>query len=137
MAFSPLSLWERARVRVSALKLDHLQTGTLAMPTALYRLILALLLWLPLAAHADDASDFAAANLPQQVKLLESWAAQPDPARTELIMALQHGQITVDGQPKTVRLNNRLRGLIDTALASHQLLSADPTLRLSAAQQLQ
>ena len=99
MAFSPLSLWERARVRVSALKLDHLQTGTLAMPTALYRLILALLLWLPLAAHADDASDFAAANLPQQVKLLESWAAQPDPARTELIMALQQGQITVDGQP--------------------------------------
>ncbi len=137
MAFSPLSLWERARVRVSALKLDHLQTGTLAMPTALYRLILALLLWLPLAAYADDASDFAAANLPQQVKLLESWAAQPDPARTELIMALQQGQITVDGQPKTVRLNNRLRGLIDTALASHQLLSADPTLRLSAAQQLQ
>ncbi len=26
---------------------------------------------------------------------------------------------------KTLRLNNRLRGLIDTALASHQLLAAD------------
>ena len=36
-----------------------------------------------------------------------------------------------------MRLNNRLRSLIETALASHQLLAADPAQRLSAAQQLQ
>ncbi|MQU54768.1 urea ABC transporter permease subunit UrtB [Pseudomonas sp. FSL R10-1339] len=107
------------------------------MPTALYRVIVALLLLLPLAAHADDASDFAAANNAQQAQLLESWAAQPAPARIELINSLQQGQISVDGQVKTLRLNNRLRSLIDTALASHQLLAADPKLRLSAAQQLQ
>ncbi|MES2868319.1 MAG: urea ABC transporter permease subunit UrtB [Pseudomonadota bacterium] len=101
------------------------------MPTALYRLIFTLLLLLPLAAQADDASDFMAANNSQQAQLLESWAAQPDPARIELLNSLQQGQI------KTVRLNNRLRGLIDPALASHQLLASDPKLRLNAAQQLQ
>ena len=107
------------------------------MPTALYRLILSCLMLLPLAVFADDASDFAAANNSQQAQLLESWAAQPVPARVELINSLQQGQVTVDGQVKTLRLNNRLRGLIDTALASHQLLASDPKLRLSAAQQLQ
>lgn len=107
------------------------------MPTALYRLILGCLLLLPLVANADDASDFAAANNSAQAQLLETWAAHPTPARIELINSLQQGQIIVDGQTKTVRLNNRLRGLIDTALSSHQLLAADPKLRLSAAQQLQ
>ena len=107
------------------------------MPTALYRLILSCLMLLPLAVFADDASDFAAANNSTQAQLLESWAAQPVPARVELINSLQQGQVTVDGQVKTLRLNNRLRGLIDTALASHQLLASDPKLRLSAAQQLQ
>ena len=90
---------------------------------SLYRLFLALALLLPMAAHAGDAEDFVAANPVQQAKLLESWAAQPDPVRVELINALQQGELTVDGQPKTLRLNNRLRGLIDTALASHQSVS--------------
>ncbi len=107
------------------------------MPTALYRLILALVLLLPLEAHAGDAEDFVAANPTQQAKLLEAWAAQPEPERVELINALQQGQLTVDGQPKTLRLNNRLRGLIETALASHQLLAVDAHVRLAAAQQLQ
>src|SRR5471030_2396603 len=107
------------------------------MPTALYRLILAIALLLPMTAHAGDAEDFVAANPVQQAKLLETWAAQPDPARVELINALQQGELNVDGQPKTLRLNNRLRGLIDTALASHQLLAADTKIRLAAAQQLQ
>lgn len=107
------------------------------MLTALYRLTLALLLLLPWAAQADDASDFAAASNAAQAQLLESWAAQPTPARVELINSLQQGNISVDGEVKTLRLNNRLRGLIDTALASHQLLAADPKLRLNAAQQLQ
>ena len=107
------------------------------MPTALFRFICALLVLLPLGAYADDASDFAAANNSVQAQLLESWAAQPTPARVELINSLQQGQVTVDGKVKTLRLNNRLRGLVETALASHQLLAADPKLRLSAAQQLQ
>ncbi|MGV6953991.1 urea ABC transporter permease subunit UrtB [Pseudomonas chlororaphis] len=107
------------------------------MPTALYRFILACLLLLPLAARAGDAEDFVAANATQQARLLESWAAQPDPARLELLGALQQGQLTVDGQAKTLRLNNRLRGLIDTAMASHQLLASDANIRLAAAQQLQ
>jgi urea transport system permease protein len=107
------------------------------MPTALYRIFLALALLLPMAAHAGDAEDFVAANPVQQAKLLEAWAAQPDPARIELINALQQGELTVDGQTKTLRLNNRLRGLIDAALASHQLLATDAKTRLAAAQQLQ
>ena len=107
------------------------------MPIALKCFFVALMLLLPLAASADDATDFAGANPAQQAQLLERWAAQPVPARVELLNTLQHGQVVVDGQTNTVRLNNRLRSLIDTALASHQLLAADPTLRLSAAQQLQ
>ncbi|MDB6141107.1 MAG: urea transporter permease subunit UrtB [Pseudomonas sp.] len=107
------------------------------MPTTFYRLILALAFLLPLTARASDASDFLAANPVQQAKLLEAWAAQPDPARVELINALQQGQVTVDGEVQTLHLNNRLRGLIDNALASHQLLAADAKLRLSAAQTLQ
>ncbi len=107
------------------------------MPTALYRYFLALLLLLPLAAHAGDAEDFLAANPTQQAKLLQDWAAQPDPARIELVDALQQGQLTVNGETKTVRLNNRLRGLIDNVQASQQLLAADPKLRLAAAQTLQ
>ena len=60
------------------------------MPTALYRLILAIALLLPMATHAGDAEDFVAANPVQQAKLLEAWAAQPDPARIELILSLIH-----------------------------------------------
>ena len=107
------------------------------MPTALYRVLLALALLLPLAAHAGEAEDFAGANPAQQARLLQAWAAQPEPARGPLLDSLQQGTLTVDGQPKTLRLNNRLRGLIDTARASHQLLANDATLRLAAARQLQ
>lgn len=107
------------------------------MPTALTRYLLTLLLLLPLAAHAGDAEDFQAANPTQQAKLLQDWAAKPDPARIELVDALQQGQLTVNGETKTVRLNNRLRGLIDNVQASQQLLAADPKVRLAAAQTLQ
>lgn len=107
------------------------------MPTALTRYFLMLLLLLPLAAHASDAEDFQAANPTQQAKLLQDWAAKPDPARIELVDALQQGQLTVNGETKTVRLNNRLRGLIDNVQASQQLLAADPKVRLAAAQTLQ
>ena len=107
------------------------------MPTALHRLILAVLLLLPLAAYAGDAEDFLAANPTQQAKLLQDWAAQPDPARIELVDALQQGQLTLNGETKTIRLNNRLRGLINNVQASQQLLAADPKVRLAAARTLQ
>lgn len=107
------------------------------MPTALHRFIVTALLLLPLLVHAGDAEDFLAANPTQQAKLLQDWAANPDPARIELVDALQQGQLTVNGETKTVRLNNRLRGLIDNVQASQQLLAADPKVRLAAAQTLQ
>ncbi len=107
------------------------------MPTALYRFIVTALLLLPFAAQAGDADDFLAANPTQQAKLLQDWAAQPDPARIELVDALQRGQLTLNGETKTVRLNNRLRGLIDNVQASQQLLAADPKVRLAAAKTLQ
>jgi urea transport system permease protein len=130
------------------------------MPTALYRFLLFLILLLPLASHAGDAADFAAASSSKQAKLLESWAAAPDAARLPLLQALQQGRLAADsdktpfiesagsyqaaegaaapiGTPKKIRLNNRLRGLISTALASHQLLAEDASLRLAAAKHLQ
>ena len=70
------------------------------MLTALYRYILAALLLLPLGAHASDAEDFINANPTQQAKLLQDWAAQPDPARIELVDALQQGQLIVNGETK-------------------------------------
>ncbi|WP_252274231.1 urea ABC transporter permease subunit UrtB [Pseudomonas subflava] len=130
------------------------------MPTALYRILLSLALLLPLTAHAGEAADFVAASPAKQAKLLESWAAQPDPARQALLDALQQGrvgvgagktaflkvdgswqaaegQVVADGTPKTLRLNNRLRGLLANAQAAQQLLSAEPAQRLAAAQELQ
>ena len=107
------------------------------MPTALHRLILAVLLVLPFGAHASDAEDFLAANPVQQAKLLQDWAAHPDPTRIELVDALEQGQLMLNGETKTVRLNNRLRGLINNVQASQQLLAADPKVRLDAARTLQ
>ncbi len=93
------------------------------MPTALCRFILAILLLLPLAVYASDAEDFLSANPSQQAKLLQDWAAQPDPARIELVDALGQGQLTLNGETKTIRLNNRLRSLIYNVKASQQLLT--------------
>ena len=130
------------------------------MPTAVTRILLSLLLLLPLAAHAGDAQDFVTANPAKQASLLERWSAAPEAARLPLLEALQQGRVAADSAktafietagnyqaaegeaqpldtPKKLRLNNRLRGLIATAVASHQLLVDDPVLRLAAAQQLQ
>ena len=106
------------------------------MPKALYRFLLSLCLLLPFAAHASEAEYFAAAKPNDQARLLQDWAAQPDPARLTLLVSLQQGRLSPDDSRK-LRLNNRLRGLVDNALASHQLLSAEPATRLQAAQQLQ
>jgi len=131
-----------------------------AMPTALHRLLLLLLLALPWAAQAGDAADYASASPAQQAKLLQSWAAAPTPERLPLIEALRANRVAIDrnktpfveenggyralegeaepdGTPKKLRLNNRLRGLLNTALASHQLFSEETSQRLSAAKRLQ
>ncbi|WP_226488654.1 urea ABC transporter permease subunit UrtB [Pseudomonas sp. B20] len=136
------------------------------MPSYFYRLILTISLLLPLAAQAGDASDFVAASSSQQAELLEAWAARPVPERVELLEALRDGRVGADSskrawiesndqyvavdaqapaaadaptpdEPRKLRLNNRLRGLVETALASHQLLAADTRLRMAAALQLQ
>lgn len=130
------------------------------MPTALTRILLSLLLLLPLAVSADEADAFIAANPGKQAALLQAWAATPQPERLALLQALQQNRIggdtdkrafieqagtwqaadgtaTANGTPRKLRLNNRLRGLLSVALASHQLLDADSRLRLAAARQLQ
>ncbi|MBJ9974754.1 urea ABC transporter permease subunit UrtB [Pseudomonas sp. S75] len=100
------------------------------------KLLLTLLLLLPLAAQASEAELFLAAKPAEQANLLEGWAAQPDAARLPLLENLREGRVASDDSRK-VRLNNRLRGLIDNALASHQLFARDAAVRLAAAQQLQ
>lgn len=95
-----------------------------------------LLLLFPLATQASEGEFFLSAKPAEQARLLESWAAQPDAARLPLLENLRQGRIGPDDTRK-VRLNNRLRGLIDNALASHQLLGQSSATRLAAAQQLQ
>jgi urea transport system permease protein len=100
------------------------------------RLLLTLLLLLPLATQASEGEFFLTAKPAEQARLLEGWAAQPDAARLPLLENLRQGRIA-EGDTRKVRLNNRLRSLIDNALASHQLLSDNSDTRLAAAQQLQ
>ncbi len=136
------------------------------MPRFLYRFILALSLLLPFVAHASDAGVFVAADSSERAELLETWAAKPDPARLSFLIALQQGEVAADNsnrafiqsgdtftavdpnapamtdapnpdEPQALSLNNRLRGLLETALASHLLLAADAKLRLAAAVTLQ
>lgn len=115
---------------------------------------------LPGMAQASDADNFVAASRSQQATMLAQWAASPDPARLPLLRALQKESLFVDGQkhafmrsgdsltalgdasaasgqPKAVRLTNRLRVLAATALATHQLVSDSVTERRTAARQLQ
>ena len=130
------------------------------MPTALYRLLLSLALLLPLGAQAGDALEFTRAGASAQVRLLEHWSASPTAERRAFLDALQQGRIGTDkdknpyvqqaGQwqpleaditaqdaPRVLRLNNRLRGLLNTALASHALGDEDAAVRLDAARTLQ
>jgi urea transport system permease protein len=130
------------------------------MNTAVYRILLLCVLALPWTVQADDATEFTTASTSQQAVLLETWAAAPVPHRLPLLDALQQNRLGSDsaktpfvGQaghwqafagdaqpidtPKKLRLNNRLRGLLNMTLASHQLLDAHPAVRLDAARQLQ
>ncbi|TWI58362.1 amino acid/amide ABC transporter membrane protein 1, HAAT family (TC 3.A.1.4.-) [Pseudomonas duriflava] len=124
-------------------------------------LVSALLVSFAIPVQAGPASDFAAASPAGQVTLLQQWAAQPALERLPLLEALHSNRFVIDGEkrafyvkgtslsaaegepsiapagtPKPVRLNNRLRILINNALASHQLLSDEASVRLAAAQTL-
>ena len=130
---------------------------------SMLRLLIAIM-WLaglvPGMAQATDADTFVAASRSQQAVLLGEWATTPDPARLPLLQALQQENLYVDakkhaftrhngrydtlgsaatpqGQPKAVRLTNRLRIAAATALATHQLISDNVTDRLAAAKLLQ
>ena len=115
---------------------------------------------LPGMAQASDADAFVAASRSQQASLLEQWAVSPNPERLPLLKALQKENLFVDtqkhaftrlndtmvalgenvqaqGEPKAVRLTNRLRVLSSTALATHQLMSDSVTDRRAAATLLQ
>jgi urea transport system permease protein len=115
---------------------------------------------LPGMAQATDADSFVAASRSQQTELLEQWAVAPDPARLPLLQALQKENLFADaqkhaftrvkgemvslgdnprlnGEAKAVRLTNRLRNLASTALATHQLISDNVTIRGDAARKLQ
>jgi urea transport system permease protein len=124
------------------------------------RFLLLLLLSLPWLVQAGPAADFAAASRSDQLKLLQLWAAAPDAARLPLLQALRQERVVLDdnkhpfsqingqltplegsnapaGSTKKLFMNNRLRVMIATTLAAHQLVSPDSAQRLSAARTLQ
>jgi len=111
-------------------------------------------------AQAGDGADFATASRTEQATLLQQWAAAPQASRVPLLQALRNESLVIDqkkqpfskqgdtltpldsarqpsGDTKKLFMNNRLRVLIASALASHQLVSDDAAIRLRAAQQLQ
>ena len=117
------------------------------------RMIIALV-WLtgllPGMAQASDADNFVAANRSQQAAMLTQWATSPEVARLPLLQALQNENLFIDSQKhafvrsngemvalgastvatgptKAVRLTNRLRVLAGSALAMHQLITANVT----------
>ena len=123
-------------------------------------LLFALCLLAPLAASAGPAADFAAASRTDQIKLLQAWAATPDPTRLPFLQALRKEHVVLDenkqpfsdtagkltpldsaaqpaGSTKKLFMNNRLRVMVATTLAAHQLVSDDVATRLSAARALQ
>ncbi|HKS33717.1 MAG TPA: urea ABC transporter permease subunit UrtB [Enterobacteriaceae bacterium] len=111
-------------------------------------------------AQAGPAADYGQASRSQQAQLLQQWAAAPDASRLPLLQALSdesvvadtQGQLFLDrqgtltplegdaapaGTTKKVFMNNRMRGLVASTLATHQLVSDSQSVRLRAASALQ
>jgi urea transport system permease protein len=84
-----------------------------------------------LAAHASDAEDFLAANPPTS-RCSKPGPRSPIPRASSCWNALQQGQ-SRQRRNQTVRLNNRLRGLIDNAWPANNCSPPTPT-RLAARQ---
>ncbi|HFZ8993512.1 TPA: urea ABC transporter permease subunit UrtB [Citrobacter freundii] len=114
----------------------------------------------PWAAQAGDAESFVTASRAQQAVLLEQWTVAPQAQRLPLLNALAEENLLTDsaknvftrqgtrlvplsggaapaGELHKVRLTNRLRQLINGALATHQLISDSVTKRAAAAESLQ
>ncbi|MBX0136536.1 urea ABC transporter permease subunit UrtB, partial [Salmonella enterica] len=110
--------------------------------------------------QAGPAADYGKASRTQQAQLLQQWSAAPEASRLPLLQALndeavvtdengqlfteQNGKLTAlegdtapAGATKKVFMNNRIRGLAASALATHQLVSPDDSVRLRAALTLQ
>ena len=134
------------------------QRAALYFPALLFLLLSGLLTSLP--ARAGAAADYGHASRTEQAQLLQAWAAAPQADRLPLLQALsqeavvsdaqgqlfteKNGQLTPlegsaapSGSTKKVFMNNRIRGLVASALASHQLVSNDVKVRLNAALTLQ
>ena len=117
-------------------------------------------LFMSASALAGPAADYGKASRSEQAKLLQQWAADPQASRLPLLEALSGESVVSDelgqlfserggkllplegnavpsGNSKKVFMNNRIRGLIASALAAHQLVSDDEKVRLSAALTLQ
>lgn len=111
-------------------------------------------------AQAGPAADYGQANRSQQAQLLQQWAAVPEASRLPLLQALSDESVVADtsgqlfddrqgtltplegsvvpaGATKKVFMNNRMRGLVASALATHQLVSDSQSVRLRAASALQ
>lgn len=111
-------------------------------------------------AQAGPAADYGQASRSQQAQLLQQWAAAPEASRLPLLQALSDesvvadtkGQLFLDrqgtltplegaaapaGTTKKVFMNNRMRGLVASTLATHQLVSDRQSVRLRAASALQ
>ncbi len=112
------------------------------------------------AVQAGPATEYGQASRAQQAQLLQQWSAAPDESRLPLLQALhnesvvadERGQLFTDqsgklvpldgeaaptGETKKVFMNNRLRSLVDSALATQQLVIHDDNIRLNAALALQ
>lgn len=123
-------------------------------------LLFSLCLMTPWFAFAGPAADFAAASRTDQIKLLQAWAATPDATRLPFLQALRKENVVLDenkqpfsevngkltaldstaqpaGNTKKLFMNNRLRVMIATTLAAHQLVSDSIATRLNAARALQ
>ena len=126
----------------------------------LLMLLLLFTMMLPGLAFAGPAADFAKASRSDQIKLLQAWAATPDATRLPFLQALRKENVVLDenkqpfsevngkltaldstaqpaGNTKKLFMNNRLRVMIATTLAAHQLVSDSVATRLNAARALQ
>ena len=102
--------------------------------------------------QAGPAADYGKASRTQQAQLLQQWSAAPEASRLPLLQALNDEAVVTEqngklpalegdtapaGATKKVFMNTRIRGLAASALATHQLVSPDDSVRLRAALTLQ
>ncbi|QJR15433.1 urea ABC transporter permease subunit UrtB [Usitatibacter palustris] len=90
-------------------------------------------------AHAVDpaiAKRIAAGDNDEKVTAIAQIVAAGEPKDIEFLQALGEGSVTVDGKSVEVTVNNRLRRVIDGAIAALRLTDSDRDTRLAAAKEL-